>query len=76
MSGPGIDFLENWIHRNITAADRQGSRERAKALAERCIAEAAVIEISLDDMAPEWDGVEKIIYEAMMHLGEPGTPGD
>ena len=64
MSGRGIDFLESWLHQNVTDAEKHGSRERAKALADRCIAEAAVIEISLDDLEPEWGSVETIIYEA------------
>ena len=24
MSGRGIDFLENWLNKNVTAADRKG----------------------------------------------------
>jgi hypothetical protein len=41
MSGRGIDFLANWLQRNVTEADKKGSRERAKELADKCIAEAA-----------------------------------
>ena len=67
MSGRGIDFLENWLNKNVTDADRHGSRERAKGLAERCVAEAAALEISLEDMEPEWGSVETIIYEAMQN---------
>ena len=76
MSGRGIDFLENWIQQNVTGADRQGGRERAKELAERCVAAAAVLEVSLDDMEPDSGGVESIIYQAMLHLDRPGAPGD
>ena len=67
MSGRGVDFLENWLNKNVTDADRHGSRTRAKELAERCVAEAAVLEISLDDMEPELGSVETIIYEAMQN---------
>ena len=76
MSGRGNDFLENWIQQNITDADKHGSRERAKELAEKCVAAAAVLEVSLDDMEPDSGSVESIIYEAMLHLDGPGTPGD
>jgi hypothetical protein len=75
MTARGVEFLENWIQQNITDADKHGTRERAKALAERCIAEAAVFEISLDDLEPELGSVETIIYEAMVHLNALGTPG-
>ena len=64
------------MNKNVTNADRPSSRERAKELADRCIAEAAVLEISLDDMEPELGSIEKINYEAMVHLDTPGTPGD
>jgi hypothetical protein len=65
MSGHGIDFLENWIQQNVTEADRKGSRDRAAELAGRCIADAAAIGITIDDMEPEWGRVEDIIYDAM-----------
>lgn len=67
MSGRGIDFLENWVQQNVTEADKKGSRERAKELAEKCIAEAAAIGITIDDMEPEWGSVETIIYETMQN---------
>ena len=76
MTARGVDFLENWIQQNVTAADKHGSRERAKELANRCVVEAAVFEISLDDLEPKWGSIESIIYEAMVHLNAPGTPGD
>jgi hypothetical protein len=67
MSGRGIDFLENWLQRNVTEADKKGSRDRAKELADKCIAEAAAPGITIDDMEPEWGSVETIIYEAMQN---------
>ncbi len=76
MTARGVEFLENWIQRNVTVAEKNGSRERAKELAERCVVEAAVFEISLDDLEPKFGSIESIIYEAMVHVGEPGTPGD
>jgi hypothetical protein len=76
MTARGVDFIENWIQQNVTDADKNGSHARAKELAQRCVAEAAVLEISLDDLEPKWGGIEAIIYEAMAHLAEPGMPGD
>jgi hypothetical protein len=67
MSGRGIDFLENWVHQNVTETDRKGSRDRAKELAGRCIAEATDLAITIDDMEPEWGSVETIIYETMQN---------
>jgi hypothetical protein len=51
----GIDFLENWVDKNVTEADRKGSLERARELATRCLAEASALGISVDDMEPEWE---------------------
>ena len=67
MSGKGVDFLADWLHRNLTDADRKGSRERAKELAAACVAQAATSGIMIDDMEPEWGSVETIIYEAMQN---------
>ena len=71
MSGRGIDFLENWVNKNVTDADRRGSHKCAKELAAHCLADAAALGITVDDMEPEWGSVEEIIYDAMQDiLGE------
>jgi hypothetical protein len=66
-SGDSIAFLENWLQRNVTEADKKGSRDRAKELADKCIAEAAAPGITIDDMEPEWGSVETIVYDAMQN---------
>ena len=76
MTALGVDFLMDWIDRNITDADRPGSRELATILATRCRGEAASKGISLTDLEPEFETVEMVIYQAMIHPAEPGTPGD
>ena len=68
MSGRGIDFLENWVNKNVTAIDRKGSKARAKELAGVCIADAAALGITIDDMEPEWGSVEEIIFDAMQDI--------
>ena len=65
MSGRGIDFPENWVNKNVTSADRKGSRDRAKELAAQCIADAADLGITIDDMEPEWGSVEEINFDTM-----------
>jgi hypothetical protein len=65
MSGRGIDFLENWVNTHVTAADRKCSQDRATELAAQCYADAAALGITMDDMEPEWGGVEEVIYDAM-----------
>jgi hypothetical protein len=68
MSGRGIDFLENWVNKNVTPADRKGSHDRATELAAQCVADAAALGITIDDMEPEWGGVEEIIFDAMQDV--------
>ena len=76
MSGRGIDFLENWIQQDVTEAEKKGSHERAKELAEKCIAEAAANSITINDMEPEWGTVESIIRDVLQQDPGGGTPGD
>ena len=65
MSARGVDFVENWVSKNVTDADRNGSRERAQALAAECVADAAALGITIDDMEPERGSIETIIHEAI-----------
>jgi hypothetical protein len=65
MSGRGIDFLENWVNKNVMVADRKGSQNRATELAAQCYADAAALGITMDDMEPEWGSIEEIINDAM-----------
>jgi hypothetical protein len=70
MSERGVNFLNDWIDRNITDSDRPGSRELATILAARCRGEAASKGIGLAELEPEFVTVEMVIYEAM--AGSPG----
>ena len=68
MSGRGINFLEEWVHKNVTDVDRKGNMKRAKELAALCIADASDLGITIDDMEPEWGSVDEIIYDAMQDI--------
>ena len=76
MSGRGTEFLENWIQKNVTALDPSDDPLRASNLATRCIAEAAAEGITLEEIKPETGTLESQIFDAMVHLAEPGRPGD
>jgi hypothetical protein len=76
MSARGIEFLENWIQENVTAADRRGDSMRAMVLADRCRADAAAHGFAIDNVELECGSVERFIYEAMAHLKDPGVPGN
>ena len=67
MSARDVNFLENWIDGNVTEADKYGSHERAKELADQLEADAKAEGIPLDDIESRFGSLETIIYEAMHH---------
>ena len=76
MSERSIDFLENWIQKNVTAGALSDDPLRASELAMRCILEAAAKGITVEEIKPDTGSVESHIAEAMVHMGESGTPGE
>jgi hypothetical protein len=76
MTARGVEFLENWIVKNVPAANPSDDPLRASDLTMRCIAEAAAEGITLEEIKPESGSIESHIFDAMVHLAEPGTPGD
>ena len=76
MSARGANFLENWIEKNVTAAGPSDDPLRASDLAMRCIIEAAAEGITLEEIKPDSGSLESHIFDAMVHLALPGTPGD
>lgn len=71
MTARGVEFLNNWIAKNITAADRGDTR--ASILAAQCIIEASSQGIVVSHMEEGGPTVETQILEAMIHLEETGT---
>jgi len=76
MAARGVDFLGNWIAKNVTAGVPSDDPLRASDLAMRCIAEAAAEGITLEEIKPDTGSVESHIFDAMVQLSAPGTPGD
>lgn len=76
MSARGVDFLENWIQKNVTTLVPSNDPLQASEMARRCIAEAAADGLTLEEIKPDTGTLESHISEAMVHLAEPGTPGD
>ncbi len=70
-----INFVENWLARNVTEADDYGGPERAMELAAQLRADAIEQGVTPDDMAADPDGLEAIIYQTMHHGFGPALPG-
>ena len=65
MSDRSLDFLEDWLRKNGTTKDLQGTPIHAFELADVCISEAAVEGIFVEELVPEWGSIEAIIYQVM-----------
>jgi hypothetical protein len=65
MTPRGVDFLENWIATSISS---DAKPDQAKALAARCISDAAALGISREDMEGKWGSVESAIIKAIGNL--------
>ena len=74
MTARGVDFLEKWIQKNVTAGAPPDDPLTASVLAARCIAAAAAEGLTLEEIQPDSGSVESHIAEAMVHFRRPGTP--
>ncbi len=74
MSAKGVDFLELWIERNVLP--RSADRDQALRLAMKLESDAAAENLTLEDLEIPSGEVETYIRDIIVHVGEPGTPGD
>jgi hypothetical protein len=76
MAARGVEFLESWIQKNVSAGAPPDDPLTASVLATRCIAEAAAEGLTLEEIQPDSGTVESHIADAMLGRTEPGTPVD
>ena len=74
MTARGVDFLELWIERNVLP--RSADRDQALRLAVKLESDAATEGLTVEDLEIEPGEVEAYIRDIIVHVGEPGTPGD
>jgi hypothetical protein len=74
MSARGVDFLELWIERNVLP--RSTDRDQALRLAMKLESDARAENLTLEDLEIERGKAEAYIRDIIVHVGEPGTPGD
>jgi hypothetical protein len=74
MTTRGVDFLELWVERNVLpgSADRDQALRRAMKLDADAVAEG----LTFSDLEIERGAAEAYIRDIIVHLAEPGTPGD
>ena len=73
MIARGVDFLELWVERNVLP--RAAEPDQAVRLAEKLAMDAVSEGLSVSDLEIEGD-IETYIRDIIVHVGEPGTPGD
>ena len=73
MTTRGVDFLELWVERNVLP--RAAEPDQAARLAEKLAMDAVSDGLSVSDLEIEGD-IETFIGDVIVHVGEPGMPGD
>ena len=74
MIAKGVDFLELWIERNVLP--RSADRDQALRLAMKLESDATAEGLTLQTLRFSQASVESYIRDIIVHVGEPGTPGD
>ena len=75
MTSRGVDFLEGWVAAKLPPMP-VGDAELVKRLAQTLRDAARAAGFALDDLELEDAQVEPFIRETLLHIAEPGTPGD
>lgn len=71
------DFLYVWLDATIMGEPgEQGEQANAGNLAAKLLADAAAAGFTLADLGLDQETAETYIRDAIVHLSEPGTPGD
>jgi hypothetical protein len=73
MTARGVEFLKEWIGDYVPAHAR---RKKAKKLGEQLRIDAAAAGLTMDELEIDKSRVEQYIFDAMLNLKMPGTPGD
>jgi hypothetical protein len=74
MTARGVDFLASWIERHVLP--RSCDRPQASRLARKLEFDAGFEGLMLEELEIEPGELATYIWDAIVHVGEPGTPGD
>lgn len=73
MSAKGVDFLELWIERNVLP--RAAGEDQSERLALKLANDAAAEGLKFEELEIDGDA-QTYIRDIIVHVGEPGMPGD
>lgn len=74
MNARSVNFFELWIERNVLP--RSADRDQALRLTMKLKSDAAVENLTLEDLEIQPGEAETFIRDIIVHVGAPGTPGD
>ncbi len=75
MTAQGVEFLNEWVSENVPPLPVRGD-VLIRALAQKLRDDASAAGFSIADLEIEGSQVEPFILETLVHVAEPGTPGD
>lgn len=75
MTASGVEFLKGWIGENVPPLPVTGD-VLIRALAQKLKDDAGAAGFVIADLEIEGPQVEPFIRETLIHLAEPGTPGN
>ena len=75
MTARGVDFLEDWVSGKLPPMP-VGDTGLIKSLAQKLRDDSAAAGFTLADLEIEEVHVEAFIRETLVHISEPGMPGD
>lgn len=75
MTARGVDFLNEWVSGKLPPMPR-GDAELVKSLVHRLRDDASAAGFTLAVLELETSQIEQFIRETLLHIAEPGTPGD
>lgn len=75
MTARGVDFLNEWVAENVPAVPLKGDAI-IRILAQKLRDDSSAAGFTVADLEIENSQVEQFMRETLVHVAEPGTPGD
>ena len=75
MTARGVEFLNEWVSENVPPLTLTGD-VLIRALAQKLKDDAIAAGFKIPDLEIEGPQVEQFIRETLVHVAEPGTPGN
>lgn len=75
MTSCGVEFLQDWVSGKLPPMPT-GDNALVKTLAQKLRDDAGAAGITIADLEIENSQVEQFMRETIVHIAEPGIPGD